>query len=220
VAAAASAALARLRPLPPGEDGSILEWGRPFKEAEPGHRHFSPLYGLYPGSELPTEAVSAEICERFLDRRIEAGSGSTGWSASWAACLYARLGRAEKAYAMLRRAIGRFTLPSLLGNHPPFQIDANFGIGAAIMEMLFRDKKGFVVLLPALPSAWPEGELYGACLKGGFSLDMSWKNGILSGAKIAAHHEGSLELECAGARASLRLHAGQSVELGPNLALV
>jgi alpha-L-fucosidase 2 len=215
------AALKRLRPLGIGKDGRILEWGQELKEAEPEHRHFSPLYALYPGRSVDAgDDALLEACKKSLAYRLERGSGSTGWSASWAACLSARSGDAKTAYALLRRVIEKFTLPNLLGTHPPFQIDANFGYCAAMAEMLLSYGDGWIRLLPALPSAWRRGEIRGMRAPGGIGMDISWEGGLLIRAVLRTDFDIDTGVEYDKGRVQISLKAGETLTLNAGLAIM
>ena len=169
-------------------DGSLMEWNREVEEVEPGHRHISHLYGLYPGHTITLEKTPelAEACKKTLKKRLENGGGHTGWSQAWIINFYAQLAMGNEALSSIVKLFQHSTLPNLLDNHPPFQIDGNFGALAGIIRLLVQsefDDEGNVrvKLLPALPSeaAWQSGRVRGLAIKGGYTIDFEWKEGKL-----------------------------------------
>lgn len=177
---------ARKKLVPPqiGSNGSLQEWADDWESLEENHRHFSHMYGLYPGKVLFEKRTPALI-ESYKKVLEERGDASTGFSRAWKMALWSRLGdgnRANKIYKGYLKEQSCTSLFALCGKAP--QVDGTFGVTAAITEMLMQSHDSFIKLLPALPDEWSDGEFKGVCARGAFELDYAWKNKRITRLKI------------------------------------
>jgi len=166
-----------------GKHGQIMEWPEDYEEAEPGHRHISHLYGLYPSWQFNSEELIS-AARKTLERRLANGGGHTGWSRAWIICMWARLLEGEKVRENLRLLLANSTSENLFDMHPPFQIDGNFGSIAGIAEALLQSQGDVYDLLPAMPDNWQNGEVRGIRARGGAEFDIKWQDKNIISFKI------------------------------------
>lgn len=207
--------MGRLHPTKISDSGRIMEWPEDFEEVEPGHRHISHLYGLYPAGEITMDGTPelAQAARKTLEYRLSHGGGHTGWSRAWIMNHYASLWDGETAYSNIEKMLGQSTYPNMFDKHPPFQIDGNFGAAAAMCGMLAQSNEERVVLLPALPKAWKNGSVKGLCLVGGAEIAMTWENGTLVEAVLTAKCDYVTNVIYKNTSLSVTLKAGEERKL-------
>ncbi len=200
--------LNRLHPYTIGHEGDINEWYYDWDDWDPQHRHQSHLIGLYPGHQITVQQTPelAQAARRSLEIK---GDKTTGWSTGWRINLWARLHDAQNAYNIYKKLLTYVspdkyqgpdrrrsggTYPNLFDAHPPFQIDGNFGGTAGVCEMLLQSDNQSIQLLPALPSEWQTGSVSGICARGGYTIDMQWRDGQVTHLVVHSRQPGRTTL--------------------------
>jgi alpha-L-fucosidase 2 len=223
------AARARLFPHQVGARGQLQEWFQDFADREVHHRHVSHLFGLHPGRQITprTDPKHSAACRRSLEMR---GDSGTGWSLGWKINLWARLFDGEHAYLLIRNLLtpagsndvhmeGGGLYANLFDAHPPFQIDGNFAYTAGIAEMLVQSHAGEIELLPALPSAWPNGQVTGLRARGGIEVALTWQAGKLTRADLKSDSDRAVRVRLGEMVKDFPCAAGSILSLDENLAV-
>lgn len=189
-----------LYPYEMDSQGLLREYAEDFLLPFPGHRHMSHLYGLFPAYDRSIVNCQQllEAAKKSLNHRWESGWGQTGWNLGWTINLFARIQDKENAYKALVQMLACATLPNLFDNHPPFQIDGNFGGVAGIAEMLLQSHTEEIVLLPALPDAWKDGSVKGLLARGGLEVSMKWRDSQIEEVELASNSSNTFHIRFPG----------------------
>lgn len=212
-------ALKKLPPIRIDSTGRIMEWMEEYEEKELGHRHMSHLYALYPSDQISVDQTPelAEAAKKTLKTRLSHGGGHTGWSRAWIINFYAKLRDAESAAENIRLMLTNSTYPNLFDRHPPFQIDGNFGVTAAIAQMLVQSGENEIILLPSLPRQWADGSVKGLRVVGNASVDLAWKDGKLVEFAIYADSEYNGTLVYGKKKSLIYIEKGKSIRVNGQL---
>jgi alpha-L-fucosidase 2 len=202
-----------------GRWGQLQEWMEDIDDPNDQHRHTSHLFGVYPGKQISTTQTPelAKAAAISLAARGETGDSRRSWTWPWRCALWARLGNPENAYRMVQGLLKYNMLPNLFANHPPMQMDGNFGITAAICEMLLQSHTGEIQLLHALPKEWKSGSVKGLCARGDFEVDIQWEDGKLKRAVVHSKGGQKCTVRYKDTVADITLGSGQSCTFDENL---
>jgi alpha-L-fucosidase 2 len=216
--------LGKLPPFEVGQHGQLQEWQRDYDEPEPGHRHISHLWALFPGTQITVERTPelAKAARVSLERRLSYGGGQTGWSRAWVVNFWDHLRDGKQAYDSLQVMIRQSSFPNLMDTHPPglFQIDGNLGAANGMLEALVQSRwmpdGAEIELLPALPQQWTQGSLEGLRVRGGAAVSMRWRDGRVETLDLHATAREAMRIIPPASQAIARVMtaAGRRIPLG------
>lgn len=216
--------LPQIAPYQIGKYGQLQEWLQDIDDTSDKHRHISHLWAVFPGDEITWD--ENDLMKAARQSLIYRGDAATGWSLAWKLNLWDRFKEGDHAYKLLQMLLspaekfGEGSYHNLFDAHPPFQIDGNFGGAAGIGEMLVQSQTKYLDLLPALPSALANGEINGICARGGFQLNMKWKDGKLQSVDVYSVAGNNCLLRCKGKTVSFKTEKGKTYKLNSDLQLL
>ncbi|WP_417362152.1 glycosyl hydrolase family 95 catalytic domain-containing protein [Galbibacter sp.] len=201
-----------------GDDGRILEWDKPYEEPEKGHRHLSHLYALHPGDAItPATPEAFKAAKKTIDYRLDHGGAGTGWSRAWMISFNARLFDNVSAEENINKFFEISIADNLFDEHPPFQIDGNFGYTAGVIELLLQSHEGFLRILPSLPQNWTTGSITGIKARGDIEVDLDWDQNQLTQLTLESEVTKIIEVTYADINKELSLEAGKPLVLDASL---
>ena len=210
-----------------GKWGQLQEWMEDVDDSTDHHRHNSHMFAVHPGRQIDAR-ITPEWAAAAKKSMIARGNISTGWSSAWKMNIWARLFEGDRAHGFVRELLKPVTpntpagqrsgvYPNLFGAHPPFQMDANFGFTAGVAEMLLQSHNDIIHLLPALPTAWNEGEVSGLKARGNVLVDMKWAGGKLTQVKLRSKYNGNFNILYNGKQLMLKMVVGKTYALNGSL---
>ncbi|WP_418603184.1 glycosyl hydrolase family 95 catalytic domain-containing protein [Hwangdonia sp.] len=204
-----------------GDHGRILEWNEPYDEPEKGHRHMSHLYALHPGNKIvESNAKAFEAAQKTIDYRLQHGGAGTGWSRAWMINLNARLLDAKSAQENIKKFMQISVADNLFDEHPPFQIDGNFGFTAGVAELLMQSHEPFLRILPALPENWKTGKISGLKARGNIEVDIEWKDGKLVKVGLLSKENQIKNITYNGVSVDIELPKNEKIWLNEKLSIL
>lgn len=205
-----------------GKYKQLQEWLEDKDDPKDNHRHVSHLWGVYPGSEINWDETP-DMMKAAKQSLLYRGDAATGWSLAWKINLWTRFKDGDHAFKLIQMLLspaeknGEGSYHNLFDAHPPFQIDGNFGGAAGIGEMLLQSHTNFIDILPALPSALPDGDVHGLCARGGFVFNLKWNEGILRQIEILSNAGSDCILRYKEKTLNLKTSKGKTYKLNGDL---
>lgn len=203
-----------------GEDGRLLEWNEPYEEAEKGHRHMSHLYALHPGNTIVENTKAFEAAKKTIAYRLQNGGAGPGWSRAWMINFNARLFDVQSAEENIKKLLQKSISDNLFNQHPPFQIDGNFGYTAGVVELLLQSHEGFIRVLPTLPENWASGKISGLKARGNIKVDLEWEDGKLIKIGLVSQKNKTSSIKYKDVSITIELTKNKKIWLDKNLNII